>query len=101
MKECCKTYLFGQFGDEEIVAEIYGEYVSSLSEKLAECDAALASGDWVALDRAAHAIKGNALAAGDTDMAENAIALRSAGKLQDSENAATIIQVLKKLSTLL
>lgn len=101
MKECCKTYLIGQFGDEDIIAEIYAEYVSSLAAKLAECDAALESGDWIALDRAAHAMKGNALAAGDNDMVENAIALRSAAKLQERENAATIIQVLKKLSTLL
>ncbi len=97
MKECCKEYLIGQFGDEEIVADIYKEYVSSLSEKIAECESALAAFEWVKLDRAAHAMKGNSLAAGDNDVAQCAIALRNAAKLQERDNAISLIKNIKDL----
>ena len=97
MKECCEKYLNGQFGgDADIVGEIYGEYVSSVDAKLAECDGALADGDWTRLDRAAHTIKGNALAAGDTVMADTAIALRNAAKLNERSEAASLIAKLKE-----
>ena len=96
MKECCKAYLDEQFGgDADVVKEIYGEYVSSVGAKLAEAEAALSGGEWDALDRIAHAVKGNALAAGDQEMADSAIALRSAAKLQEKELAAGLIGSMK------
>lgn len=98
MKGCCREYLMGQFGEEEIVAEIYGEYVSSLSQKLEECDSALAENDWIKLDRSAHAMKGNSLAAGDNEVAEVAIALRNAAKLQDGDKCAELVAKVKELS---
>ena len=101
MKECCRTYLIGQFGDEDVINEIYGEYVSSLHAKISECEAALASGGWDLLDRAAHAMKGNALAVGDTDVSDSAIALRSAAKLQNADDAAALVAKLKKGAELL
>ena len=89
MKECCRKYLEEQFGgDADVMGEIYSEYVSSVGVKLAEADTALAAGDWSLLDRVAHTVKGNALAAGDTEMAETAIALRKASALADSAEAA-------------
>ena len=54
MKDCCKEYLMSQFGDEDVVGEIYNEYVASLGQKLSESEAAIASQDWIALDRVAH-----------------------------------------------
>ena len=63
MKECCRKYLDEQFGDDDVVKEIYDEYASSAHEKIAEAGAALAAGDWTTLDRVAHTLKGNALAA--------------------------------------
>ena len=98
MKECCKTYLNDQFGgDEEVIAEIYGEYVSSLADKLAEAESALAAGDWTLLDRVAHTVKGNSLAAGDVPMSEPAIALRKAAALKDSAESAALIARLREL----
>ena len=98
MKECCRKYLTEQFGDDtEVVAAIYAEYVSSLGAKMAEADAALAAGAWDALDRAAHTIKGNALAAGDQQMADAAIALRNAAKLQELDQAGRLIADLRAL----
>ena len=98
MKECCRKYLDEQFGgDADVIGEIYSEYVSSVRVKLAEASAALAAADWTLLDRVAHTVKGNALAAGDTEMAETAIALRKASALSDAAESASLIAKLVEL----
>ena len=97
MKQCCKDYLLEQFGDEDIIAEIYGEYRNTIDEKIVEIDSALAAGNWVAIDKAAHAIKGCALTAGDNETAEVAIALRKASHLQSDAEAKALAQRLKEL----
>ena len=98
MKDCCKEYLNEQFGDDaEVLAEIYSEYVASVRAKLVEADEALAAGAWEKLDRVAHTIKGNALAAGDNPMADTAIALRKAAALNDAEDSASLIVRMKEL----
>lgn len=98
MKQCCKDYLMEQFGDEDAVKEIYDEYAKSVREKLPELEAALAAGNWTALDSLAHAVKGNALATGDTDSANVAIALRTAAKMSDKESARTLLDKLTALA---
>jgi HPt (histidine-containing phosphotransfer) domain-containing protein len=99
MKKCCETYLNSQFGgDAGIVGEIYAEYVSSMSAKLAEAEAALAAADWALLDRVAHTVKGNALSAGDPETADVAIALRNATKLADAAASAMLLSRLKTLA---
>ena len=95
MKQCCKDYLMEQFGDEEVVNEIYGEYVNSMQEKLLELEAALTASNWTSLDSLAHAVKGNALATGDTDTANAAISLRIAAKMSDRANATALIDKIK------
>ena len=95
MKQCCKDYLMEQFGDEDVVNEIYGEYVNSMQEKLLELDAALTASNWTLLDSLAHAVKGNALATGDTDTANAAISLRIAAKMSDRANATALIDKIK------
>lgn len=95
MKQCCKDYLMEQFGDEEVVAEIYAEYANSIREKLPEIEAALAAGNWTALDSLAHAVKGNALATGDTDVANTAIDLRVAAKMSEKTAADSLVAKLK------
>ena len=101
MKECCRQYLMGQFGDEDVTAEIYGEYVASVREKIGEARTALSSGDWTLLDRVAHTIKGNALAAGDVEMSEPAIALRKTAALNDASGSEGLIAKIEELSKLL
>ena len=99
MKECCRAYLQEQFGDDaDVVAEIYGEYASSAAEKAGEAESAFAAADWVRLDRAAHTLKGNALAAGDAEMAETAISLRKAAALGDSALSSSLIEKIKGLA---
>ncbi len=98
MKECCRKYLMEQFGDDaEVVDEIYAEYVSSVKAKTAEADAALSAGEWEALDKVAHAVKGNSLAVGAQQMADTAIELRNAAKLQDRNQAGRLVADLKTL----
>lgn len=98
MKQCCRDYLMEQFGDEDVIKDIYEEYVKSIQEKIPEFEAALAAEDWQSLDRLAHAVKGNALAAGDTDIADVAIALRSAAKMSEKSTADTLFAKLKDLA---
>lgn len=98
MKQCCKDYLMEQFGDEEVIGEIYAEYVASIHEKTPEIDTALANEDWNSLDKLAHAVKGNALATGDKDIADAAIALRIAAKMSDKATAGSLIAKIKDFS---
>lgn len=98
MKECCRKYLDEQFGDPDVVAEIYGEYATSARDKLAEADAALAAADWTQLDRAAHTLKGNALTAGDEELANTAIELRKAAALKDASTAAALLERLRGMA---
>jgi HPt (histidine-containing phosphotransfer) domain-containing protein len=99
VKKCCSDYLDEQFGgDADLVGEIYGEYVMSVNEKTAELNEAIKSEDWLRIDRIAHALKGNALAAGDTEMADTAIAIRKSVALKeiDAINASMVhIEELK------
>ena len=98
MKECCRKYLEDQFGDNpDIVAEIYNEYVSSMAAKLKEAKSNLDGKQWEPLDRTAHTIKGNALSAGDEDMANVAIELRGAARLQDEAAAKGLVVKLESL----
>lgn len=98
MKACCKAYLDEQFGDDGIVEEIYSEYQVSMGEKLGEIVQAMDRQEWESLDRLAHAVKGNALAVGDQDMADTAISLRGAAKLGDAAKAEECVSRLKTLS---
>ena len=98
MKQCCKDYLMEQFGDEDVVNEIYAEYASSIQEKIPEFEAALTAENWTTLDSLAHAVKGNALAAGDNDMADTAIALRIAAKMSEKATAQSLFDKIKELA---
>jgi len=98
MKQCCKDFLMEQFGDEDVVNEIYEEYVKSINEKITEAEASLSSEDWTALDRVAHAVKGNALATGDNDIANVALALRTAATLSDKAESQNLVDKLKTLA---
>ena len=98
MKQCCKDYLMEQFGDEDVVNEIYAEYAKSIQEKLPELEAALTAENWTALDQVAHAVKGNALATGDQDSADVAISLRTAAKMSEKDNARFLLEKLKELA---
>ena len=102
MKESCRKYLSEQFGDDQdVIAEIYAEYKNTIADKMVEIEAALASRDWLALDRAAHAVKGCAFAAGDNEIAEVAIELRQAARLQGDEKAKAEIDRMKSLKEML
>ena len=98
MKQVCFDYLMEQFADEDIVKEIYQEYVNSIEEKSSKLVEALASGDWTELGHVAHAIKGNALASGDKAMADAAIELRVTAQLQNKERSQELTDIIKNLA---
>ena len=87
MKDAVKSYLMKEFGDASVAAEIYAEYRSSTRPKIDESAQALSARDFDLLDRAAHALKGNALMIGDPDALAAALALRDAAKALDAAAA--------------
>lgn len=87
-----------QFGDEDVVNEIYAEYAKSIQEKLPEIEAALTTENWATLDSVAHALKGNALATGDTDTANVAVSLRNAAKMSEKDTAQSLFEKLQELA---
>lgn len=98
MKQCCKDYLAEQFGgDEDVMNEIYEEYVRSVAEKIGELKVAAEKTDWILVDRLAHAMKGNALAAGDAEMAETAIGIRKSAALKEAASCQSGIDRLVSL----
>ena len=98
MKQCCKDYLMEQFGDEDVVNEIYAEYVTSIREKIPEIETALTAENWSSLDSLAHAVKGNALATGDNDVANVAISLRIAAKMAEKDTASSLFAKMKEFA---
>ena len=87
-----------QFGDEDVVNEIYAEYVTSIREKIPEIEAALTAENWSSLDSLAHAVKGNALATGDNDVANVAISLRIAAKMAEKDTASSLFAKMKEFA---
>ena len=99
MKACCKAYLDEQFGgDPDITREIYGEYVSSMNSKIPEIERAIASAQWDAVDKLAHTVKGNALQAGDSEMAAVAIEMRKTAALAEASLLSGLLMQMKKLA---
>ena len=98
MKQCCKEYLTEQFGDEDVVNEIYTEYAKSIQEKLPEFEAALAAENWTTLDSLAHAVKGNALATGVNAVADVAISMRASAKMSDKATSQALFDKMKELT---
>jgi len=102
MKAVCREYLNTQFGGvAAVVEDIYAEYARSAREKAEEAAAALEGERYDDLDRIAHAAKGNALAAGDQETVDAAIALRAAAKARDRGESAAFVARLKELAAAL
>lgn len=98
MKQSCIDYLTEQLGDADVAGEVYAEYAESFRKKLAEAQARYGARDWKALDFTVHAIKGNALSAGDNETAQVAIDLRGAATLADEERAGSLLARLAELA---
>ena len=66
MKECVKKWLTEQVGDDEFLLQtLYDDYRGTLTKQLAQARSDMAGGDFAALDRTAHAMKGATLTVGD------------------------------------
>lgn len=96
MNQNCKEFLMSQFGDESVVEELYAEFVESFPKTVEEAASLAAARDWEKLDRAAHALKGNALVMGHAEAADAAIELRRAAKLADAEKTDEYVALLRK-----
>ena len=82
----------------------YRQFLAQLCRRLISDDmvprlaAAVAAGAWDTLDKVAHTIKGNALTAGDQQMADVAIALRGVAKQQDRGGVDRLVADMKALA---
>ena len=97
MKDSVHAYLIGEFGNEDVVREIYAEYRSSTSAKIDESARALEAQDFVLLDRAAHALKGTALMVGDEEALAAALALRDAAKARNAASARNALASVRQV----
>lgn len=97
MKQSCIDFLMEQFGDRDVVDEIYGEFAASFPKLVEEAAQQARDADWEKLDRTAHAIKGNSMVVGFGEAADAAIALRRAAKLSDAAESARLIGELERL----
>ena len=98
MKECVKKWLSEQVGDDEFLLQtLYDDYRGTLVKQLDQARADMAAGDYAALDRTAHAMKGATLTVGDEEMLQAVLALRDAAKASDLAGAVSASVQLETL----
>ena len=98
MKECVKKWLSEQVGDDEFLLQtLYDDYRGTLVKQLDQARADMAAGDYAALDRTAHAMKGATLTVGDEEMLQAVLALRDAAKAGDLAGAVSASVQLETL----
>jgi len=102
MKDCIRTWLTEQFGaDEDLFAELYGQYAADMKTTAGELDALLSAGDLAAIGEKGHAMKGMALQVGDNEVAEACLKLQNAGRAGNpSDCAAQIPSVCELVAAL-
>ena len=98
MKECVKRWLTEQVGDDEFLLQtLYDDYRGTLAKQLEQARADMSAGDYGALDRTAHAMKGATLTVGDEEMLQAVLALRDAAKAGDLTGAVSASVQLETL----
>ena len=91
-------FLRETFGDdEELIAEILGDYVEPATANVAEIEAAFEAGDTAAVGAAAHKLKSSSRAVGANALADLCFELEKAGKDGDAERVATLMPDLAPL----
>ena len=73
MNDAVHSYLLQQVGDEDLLQEIYAEFLTSFRTGLDAFRAAMEDQDQERMRRAAHTLKGNASIVGETAMKQLAI----------------------------
>ena len=83
--------------DEEMLALLYGDYISTLDVEIPKACALAAAGNFAELDVTAHTLKGATMAVGDTEMYDTVIKLRDAAKASDGASASDAASMLVAL----
>ena len=98
MKDAIIKHLKAQIGDVEpdMYEELYGEYRSTASERIAQLEENLATMDMPELKRIAHALKGEAMMVGDVSMMEAALAFEACTKNGDEAGCRQQFEVIQK-----
>jgi len=92
MKESIRNWLTAQLGaDEELFAELYGQYAADMKKLAGELSALLSKGDLAAIGERGHAMKGMALQVGDGELSEGCLRLQDAGRAANLSDCAALI----------
>jgi len=98
MKATVRAWLTGQFGeDDELFAEIYGQYATDMKERAQKLPALLAAWDVAALGENGHAMKGMALQVGDEELAEQCKRLQTSGRASDLPSCVVLVPEIVRL----
>ena len=83
--------------DEEMLQSLYDSYLATLDGEIAKARTQTSDGEFAALDRTAHTLKGVTLAVGDTETYDAVIKLRDAAKASDAAAASSAVAALESL----
>jgi len=98
MKDSIRAWLTGQFGeDEDLFADIYGQYATDMKAQADRLAALLAAGNAAELGEIGHAMKGMALQIGDSELAEPCMRLQVAGRAAEIQSCAAVIPLVRDL----
>lgn len=87
-------------GDLEFMREVLEEYVRTLPDAVARISSALAARDWVALNQAAHGLKGASRSIGANEVAAICQQIESFGRAPDSGPLPTLDRLNRSLERL-
>ncbi len=91
-----EQYLKAQLSvqDDEMIREIYQEFLTVFARNLSAAGEALAEGDYNRLDTLAHTLKGDAAIVGLQELKSLAMSLQEYSKNGDAENCRLLLQQL-------
>src|SRR4051794_353811 len=87
---------FQRPGKPDVVARIVSRFLEETDERIAALHAAVAAADAVALERAAHALKGIAGTVGANEVMRLAVQLEQIGRDTRTEGAAQLVAELER-----
>lgn len=96
MNDAVRDYLLQQIGDEELIQEIYAEFLTGFRAGLASFKEAMESCNMEKMRHWAHTLKGNAGIVGEKDLKNLAVQLEDCVKREDQEGYASFFAQLEQ-----
>jgi len=97
-KDSIRKWLTEQFGaDEELFAELYGQYAADMKSMATELPALVERRDMASVGEKAHAMKGMALQIGDSELSEPCLRLQNASRAGNLADCASLVPTIVAL----